>query len=170
MSLLPGTQAPQLLVKTVDNDVWELSKQNPVNFVLIIFYRGLHCPICATYLQDFDKNIKEFNSRGISVISVSGDDKMRAEYAKTTWNIQSLQIGYGQSLSSMRDWGLYVSTSIKDSEPAVFAEPALFLIKPSGEIFYAALTSAPWGRPPVSEILQGVDYVIANNTPTRCIA
>ena len=28
MSLLPGTQAPQLLVKTVDNDVWELSKQN----------------------------------------------------------------------------------------------------------------------------------------------
>ena len=95
---------------------------------------------------------------------------MRAEYAKTTWNIQSLQIGYGQSLSSMRDWGLYVSTSIKDSEPAVFAEPALFLIKPSGEIFYAALTSAPWGRPLTSDILQGVDYVMANNTPTRGIA
>tara|TARA_B100001123_G_scaffold142973_1_gene166225 strand:+ start:384 stop:896 length:513 start_codon:yes stop_codon:yes gene_type:complete len=170
MSLLPGTQAPQLIVKTIDNDVWQLSKQNPVNFVLIIFYRGLHCPICATYLQGFDRNIKEFDTRGISAISVSGDDKIRAEDAQATWNIQSLQIGYGQSLSSMRDWGLYVSTSIKESEPAVFAEPALFLIKPSGKIFYAALTSAPWGRPPISDILQGVDYVIANNTPARGIA
>jgi hypothetical protein len=66
----------------------------------------------------------------------------------------------------MRAWGLFVSAG-RDGEPERFSEPGLFLIKPDGSVYYEALTSMPWGRPHLDDILNGIDYVVRSDYPAR---
>ncbi len=67
----------------------------------------------------------------------------------------------------MRAWGLFVSRSIKDGEPAEFAEPGLFLISPDGTVYYEAVNSMPFGRPQFGDLLQAIDFVTENDYPAR---
>ena len=45
-ALVPNMQAPNLDVSLVNGDTWKLSEISPKSFTMVIFYRGLHCPIC----------------------------------------------------------------------------------------------------------------------------
>ena len=45
--LMPNEQAPVLSLPLVGGGVWTLAEQKPKNFTMVIFYRGLHCPLCA---------------------------------------------------------------------------------------------------------------------------
>lgn len=56
-------------------------------------------------------------------------------------------VGYGQSVASMREWGLFVSKGITDGEPAEFGEPGLFLVRPDSTVYAAVLNTMPFGRP-----------------------
>ena len=60
-----------------------------------------------------------------------------------------------------------MSRAIKEKEPALFSEPGLFLVDPDGTVFYEAVTSAPWGRPRIEDVLNGIDFVLANDYPAR---
>ena len=53
-------KTPNLEVNLINGSSWRLSEQSPENFTLIVFYRGLHCPICKTYLEELQKNISKF--------------------------------------------------------------------------------------------------------------
>lgn len=44
--IIPQTKAPELKVQLVGGEIWDLKEQNPEKFTMIIFYRGLHCPVC----------------------------------------------------------------------------------------------------------------------------
>ena len=46
-SLIPRQPVPALEVPTVGGTGWRLADQKPETFTLVVFYRGLHCPICA---------------------------------------------------------------------------------------------------------------------------
>ena len=35
------------------------------NFDLVVFYRGLHCPICAKYLMELERLMPEFQKRDV---------------------------------------------------------------------------------------------------------
>uniref|UniRef100_UPI00342C7B88 redoxin domain-containing protein n=1 Tax=uncultured Tenacibaculum sp. TaxID=174713 RepID=UPI00342C7B88 len=48
-----------------------MADQNPDNFTLVVFYRGLHCPLCKKYLQQLKKLLSEFEKRGVNVVAVS---------------------------------------------------------------------------------------------------
>jgi len=61
-------------------------------------------------------------------VRVGGDDRGWAERAPGQWGLEKLRIGYGQSIANMREWGLFVANSIRDSEPAQFGEPYLMLV------------------------------------------
>ena len=52
--LKPREAVPALEVETL-NGSWSLADQNPENFTMVVFYRGLHCPICSKYGR---KNMK----------------------------------------------------------------------------------------------------------------
>jgi hypothetical protein len=43
--------------------------------------------------------------------------------------------------------------------PAIFCEPGLFLVKPDGTLFYAALSSARFGRPSSAGMLNATDFI-----------
>jgi len=163
----PQTRAPELEVDTLAGGGWALSDRKPDQFTMIVFYRGVHCPVCTTYIGELQDKLDEFTSRGVDVIAVSGDTRERAERSESEWGLESLTVGYGLSTDVMRDWGLFVSTGIKDEEPSEFGEPGLFLIKPDGSVFFDAINSMPFGRPKLDDMLDGVDFVTENDYPAR---
>lgn len=134
---------------------------------MIVVYRGLHCPICKTYLRDLDARMDDFAARGVDVIAVSTDTGERAEKAQQQWELKRLPVGYGLSIASAREWGLYVSRGIKETEPAEFAEPGIFLVKPDGTLYCASFNTMPFARPSFQDIVTAVDFVTKNNYPAR---
>ncbi len=163
----PQTRAPELEVDTLGNGGWKLSDRKPDRFTMIVFYRGVHCPVCTTYIGELQDKLDDFTSRGVDVIAVSGDTRERAERSKSEWGLDSLTVGYDVSTDVMRDWGLFVSSGIKDEEPDEFGEPGLFLIKPDGSVFFDAINSMPFGRPKLDDMLDAVDFVTENDYPAR---
>ena len=87
---------------------------------MIVFYRGLHCPVCSDFLKQIDNQLKEYKKSNTEVIAISMDNKEKATKAKSTWGIANLKIAFGLSEEKAREWGLYISKSIKESESAVF--------------------------------------------------
>ena len=166
-TLTPRAQAPRLEVQTVDGDRWSLADQAPDAFTMVIFYRGLHCPVCQAYLRELGGKAGQFRSRGVEPVAVSGDARERAGQAKREWEVDGIDVGYGLSIETMREWGLFVSAAITDDEPPQFGEPGLFLIAPHGSVFYEAINSMAFGRPKLDEILAGVDFVAEHDYPAR---
>ena len=167
MTIKPRQPTPPLEAKLLDGSTWHLKNTKPAAFEMIIVYRGLHCPICKTYLGELEAKLPEFSKRGVEVIAISTDNRERAESAKKEWGLNNLRVGYELSIASAREWDLYISRSIRDGEPPEFSEPGLFLVKPDGTLFFASRGSAPWGRPPLDQMLRGIDVATERKMPAR---
>lgn len=163
----PKQNAPQLEFPLLDGSQWRLTEQKPDNFTLLVFYRGLHCPICKRYLQTLQELLPEFEQRGVNVIAVSMDSEKRARLSRQKWAIQNLEIGYQLSEEMVKAWSLYLSAGVKDGEPDIFSEPGLFLIDQNNQVYYSAINSNPWGRPYLPSFVKAVDYIISANYPAR---
>ncbi len=82
MSIKPRIKVPSLSLPTVGGGQFELAQSAPKTFALLVVYRGLHCPICKTYLRDLDRKLGEFEALGVMAIAVSTDTQERAEQSK----------------------------------------------------------------------------------------
>ena len=94
---MPRLKTPNLKLQTVADGNFELSSEVSERGTLICFYRGLHCPICATYLKELEQLTPQFEERGIKTIAVSTDDEERANKMTTRINAKNLRVGYGFS-------------------------------------------------------------------------
>src|SRR5713101_6798671 len=103
MTLKPRQPVPALEFDTVGNGRWTLVAQKPQNFTMVVFYRGLHCPVCRKYTSELNGMIGEFDKRGVSTVITSTDAKGRAEEAKTKWGLPNLTVGYGVSIDKARE-------------------------------------------------------------------
>jgi peroxiredoxin len=167
MTLKPRQPAPQLEVRLLDGSTWRLRDAKPATFEMIVAYRGLHCPLCRTYLGELEAKLPEFSKRGVDIIALSTDSRDRAERAKIEWGLNTLRLGCELSIGSARDWDLYISRAIREGEPPEFSEPGLFLVKPDGTLYYASRGSAAWGRPPIDQMLRGIDIATERKMPAR---
>jgi len=167
MSLRPREKTPDLDIALLDGGRWRLSAAAPPRFTMLVVYRGLHCPVCKTYLGEVQSKLPEFEKRGVQVLALSADSRERAETAKADWGLTALKIGYALPISVARDWGLFISRSIREAEPPEFTEPGLFLVRPDQTLFYMAVANAPWGRPPMDQMLRGLDIAAERNLPAR---
>lgn len=170
--LMPRQPVPVLEVSTVGGGTWKLADQKPESFTMVVVYRGLHCPICSRYLGDLERKLESFQKKGVEVVVISSDGAERAATAKDQWKLPNLTIGYGLDLDVARAWGLYISTSRGQTsagveEPALFAEPGLFLVRPDGTLYFGSVQTMPFARPQFSEVLQALDFVLANDYPAR---
>ncbi len=162
--LMPRQPVPELEVATVGGGIWRLKDQKPENFTMIVFYRGLHCPICSRYLADLNRKVESFAAKGVTTVIISSDGKDRATTTKESWDIGNLTVGYGLDLDKAREWGLYISagigkTSAGVDEPALFNEPGLFLVKPDGTLYFGSVQTMPFARPSFGDLLQAVEFV-----------
>jgi len=75
--LLPRQKTPDLKVPTLDHGNFDLTTDASERGTVICFYRGLHCPICTTYLTEFQKRVADFAERGVATIAISSDGEER---------------------------------------------------------------------------------------------
>lgn len=170
--LMPRQKTPDLAVPLVGGGTFDLAAEAAERGTVVCFYRGLHCPICATYLTEFEKLVGEFAERGIASVAISSDEQERAVAMKDKIGAEQLRFGYDLPLAKAREWGLYISTSrgktsIGIEEPDLFAEPGLFLINPDQTLYYMSVQTMPFVRPHFRELLGAVDFAIEKNYPAR---
>ncbi len=172
MALKPRMPVPALEIETVGGGRWRLRDQAPDNFTMIVAYRGQHCPICKTYLQELNRSAGKFAERGVNVLVVSTDDAQRARATREDWELSALTVGYGLSVEEAREWGLYISsgrgkTSVGIEEPALFNEPGVYLIRPDGTLYASSIATMPFARPHFRDVLAALDVIIAKDYPAR---
>ncbi len=166
--LLPAQPVPDFTLPMTDGGKFQLSQRLGDNFTLLLFYRGVHCPICRMQLRDLQGHLAAFAKRGITVVAISMDNKERAQKAAEQWEVDDLMIGYGLEEARARALGLYISSGRPGSdEPSVFSEPALLLVKPDQALYFASIQSMPFTRPSLDQLLQGLDYAIESKYPAR---
>ena len=170
--LVPRQAVPTLQVPTLAHGSFDLRDEKPAQFTMVVFYRGLHCPICTKYLLELGRLQSEFEQRGVHMIAVSGDNRERAQAMFDKLSAPNLRFCYGLALSAAREWGLSISTSrgvtsIGIEEPALFSEPGLFLVRPDGTLYYAAVQTMPFARPHFDELLGAIDFAVAKDYPAR---
>jgi len=163
----PRQAAPDLTVPLPDGGSYRLADSRPDEFTMLVFFRGLHCPVCHAQLRELDRRLGELTERGIELIAVSGESAERAEQLIREWELQHLRVAHGLDEEQMRAWGLFVSRGRNEDEPALFNEPAVFLIRPDGSVYYEAILSMPVGRPRLDDLLGGIDFWTANAYPAR---
>lgn len=163
----PKHKAPKLQFPLVNGNTFELGKEAPEHFTLIVFYRGLHCPVCKKYLQQLEELLPDFEKRGVNVVAVSMDSEKRARLSRKDWELKNLALGYDLNAETAKSWGLFMSEGIKDAEPDVFSEPGLFLIDNQTEVYYSSITSNPWGRPYLPSFLEAIDFILDKKYPAR---
>lgn len=164
---VPTEPAPPLAVELVGGGRFVLADARPGRFTLVVFYRGWHCPICRGYLAQLDRAVEELASLGVEVVAVSGDDEARARRSVAEWGLERLRVGYGQSVSSMRGWGLFVSKGVKEPEPDYFGEPGVFLINADGTVYMVAINSMPAARPRIEDLVGAIRFFVERDYPAR---
>jgi peroxiredoxin len=170
--LIPRQPVPPLDVATLDGTRFVLGVSSAPKFDMIVFYRGLHCPVCAKYLTELERLVPEFEQRGVRPIAISSDGEERAHEMAKKINRQRLSMGYGLPLASARQWGLTISTScgktsIGIEEPAMFSEPGLFLVRPDGTLYWGSTQTMPFARPHFDDILGALDWAFKNDYLAR---
>lgn len=163
----PRQPAPALTVPLLSGETFDLAARSPEHFTMVVFFRGLHCPVCQGQLRELDRRLGELAERGIEVVAVSGETEERTQQLHDEWKLGDLALGHSLTEEAMRRWGLFISTGIGDAEPAQFNEPGLFLVTPDAVLYYASILSMPVGRPKLDELLGGIDFWTENDYPAR---
>ena len=161
----PGTPMPAFRVRGVSGE--ELSIDRADSWELVVVYRGKHCPLCSRYLSTLNRLLDDFRSLGIRVIALSADPREKAESqaAEESWRFP---IGYDLTVDQMRLLGLYVSAPRSPKETdRPFSEPGLFLVNPQGRLHVVDVSNAPFARPDLQTLLDGLRFLLANDYPVR---
>lgn len=134
---------------------------------LVIVYRGLHCPICKSYLAQLQELEAAFNEAGVDVVAVSGDPEDKAQAMADEKGL-GIAMGYGLSVDQMAALGVYVSDPRSPQETdRPFPEPGLFVVNGEGAIQMVDVSNAPFLRPDLQGVLNGIKFVRANDYPIR---
>lgn len=171
-ALTPRQPVPALNVPLTSGGRFVLGASPGERFDMVVFYRGLHCPICAKYLMELERLVPEFAKRGVQVVAVSSDTAERAQAMAEKISARQLPVGHSLSLQSARQWGLYISTSrgktsIGIDEPELFSEPGVFIVRPDGTLYYGSTQTMPFARPAFQDLLGAIDFAIAKDYPAR---
>jgi len=166
-NLIPGEKTPSLALETLNNNLWSISDNINKSKSMIVFYRGLHCPVCAEFLKLLDTQLQDYKKSNTEVIVVSMDNKEKAVKAKNEWDLKNLNIAYGLSEEKAREWNLYISKSIKKTESDIFCEPGLFIIKEDGSLYLVNTSNMPWARPDISSLPAKLVFAEEKNYPVR---
>lgn len=170
--LVPRKKTPALTLDTVAHGRFDLDAITAERGVILCFYRGLHCPLCAKYLAELEKQTPAFAERGVETLAISTDGEERARPMAEKVGADALRVAYGLTLGEARDWGLYISTgrgktSAGVEEPERFAEPGVFMVQPGRVLYWASVQSMPFVRPNFAEMVQALDFIIEKSYPAR---
>lgn len=174
--LMPRLPVPSLRVPLAGGGVYDLQEDTPELFSMIVFYRGLHCQQCETYLGELERLLPEFAKRGISSVAISCDERGRAETSKSNWGLTRTRVGYDLDLKTARRWGLFLTEGRPRPaglpEPPWCCEPALYLVAPDKTLWFSAVQNMAFARPRFADVIDGFEFLFAKGyfTEKECVA
>lgn len=134
---------------------------------MVVVYRGLHCPLCKTYLSRLEDLNGRYHDMGLDVVAVSGDPEEKAQAMADELGL-TVPVGYGLSADQMRALGLYVSEPRGPGETdRPFPEPGVFVINDAGLLQIVDISNAPFARPDLEALAGGLEFIRANDYPIR---
>jgi peroxiredoxin len=134
---------------------------------MVVVYRGKHCPLCRRYLKALDDLLEDFRSIGTEVVAVSGDpkDKAESEVTEEGWRFP---VAYDLNPEQMRTLGLYISEPRSPQETdRLFPEPGLFVVNPEGLAHIIDVSNAPFARPDLQGVVNGLKFIRERGYPIR---
>lgn len=163
--LSPGAPMPAINLPTADGGELQLGGEG--RWQVAVIYRGRHCPLCRKYLKALDGLLEDFRGIGAEVIAVSGDprDRAHAEAKEENWRFP---VACELSQEQMRELGLYISEPRSAQETdRPFPEPGLFVTNPEGRVHIVDISNAPFARPDLQGLLNGLKFIQEKNYPIR---
>jgi peroxiredoxin len=163
--LQAGSEFPSLTVPKAGGGEIKLGGNG--GWQMLVVYRGKHCPQCRKYLKGLGGLLDDYKATSVSIAVVSGDpkEKAEAEIVEEGWHFP---VGYALSQDQMRKLGLYISNPRSPEETdRPFPEPGLFVINPEGKAQIIDISNAPWSRPDLANILNGIRMIKERNYPIR---
>ena len=164
---LPGRPFPAIDLPRVGGGRIANAIFAEADITVLNVYRGLHCPRCRRQLTDFLEHMTDFLAAGAQIVSISTDPRDRAEQAVQDWGLGDMPVGYDLTIAAARECGLYISRSIREAEPALFVEAALFIVQRDGTLWGAAINTFPFLRPTAEQILDALDMRRTRTYPPR---
>ena len=164
-TLQAGQSLPAITLPLTGGGEVQLNKND--SWRLIVVYRGKHCPICKTYLGGLNGMLDDLAAAAIEVLAISGDPKEKAvtEAEKEGWKFP---VAYDLSVEQMQALGLYVSDPRSPEETdRPFPEPGLFGVNPEGQLQIIDVSNAPFARPDLKMVLNGLKFVMDKDYPIR---
>ncbi len=161
MTIKTGEKLPQLELPLVGGGTKALGDPAGARFIVLVFYRGLHCLRCNPYLNLYEAMLPEFEALGAEVIAVSVDVRAKAEQSYAEWGLKNLKMAYGFPIADAPAWGLYVTDGTRPQDPPQFVEPALFITGPDGALDHGIINTAQRLRPDPAAVLDHLKDRIA---------
>ena len=169
MTALPAGKAfPKIEIPKLGGGTVVLGvPQGGRDWQMVVIYRGLHCPLCKKYLAQLEEMQAGFHEIGIDIVVASGDPEEKAQ-AMVDEKMLSLPMGYDLSVDQMRTLGVYISDPRSPKETdRPFPEPGLFVINGDGLIQMLDVSNAPFLRPDLQSVLNGIKFIRDNAYPIR---
>lgn len=137
---------------------------------MVVVYRGKHCPLCRKYLDELQALLPRACALGVDVMAISADpcERAAAQVQETGWEFP---VACGLTVEQMKQLGLYVSAPRSPQETdRPFAEPALFVINPQARLQVITVSNAPYSRPALDQVFDGIEFVQSKDYPIRGMA
>lgn len=134
---------------------------------LLVIYRGQHCPKCKDYLAGLEELRTGFANAGITVVVASADSSAQAKQFLDEIGYGGLA-AFGMTIPQMQSLGLYLSDPRDPPETDhVFPEPGLFYVDDAGVLSLVDISSAPFLRPDLQSVLDGIIFTRSKGFPIR---
>lgn len=165
LKLAAGSTLPALTLAVVAGGECDLAA--PGCWRMIVVYRGKHCPLCRQYLDQLQAMLDDFSGLEVDVVAISADPRDKAA-AQVEEQGLSFPVGYGLDVPRMFSLGLYVSAPRSPEETdRPFAEPGLFVLNPEGRLQIIDVSNAPFSRPALKDVLDGLKFIQGKDYPIR---
>ncbi|ETX16140.1 thioredoxin peroxidase [Roseivivax halodurans JCM 10272] len=167
-SIAPDQPFPELTLPRLGGG--ELALGTPsegYDWQFVVVYRGLHCPICKDYLRQIETLKSRYHELGVEIVAVSADPEEKAQAFVDETGI-SIPVAYDLSIEDMHRLGLFVSDPRSPEETdRPFAEPGHFVINEHGKLQIVEIANAPFVRPDLQRLADGIEFVREKGYPVR---
>ena len=168
-TLIPDTTFPDMSVPTLTDGNVTVGAANEKrgDWQLIVVYRGKHCPICKSYLTELNGMLDNFAAINVDVLAMSADPEEKAQASADDIGYNGV-IGYDLSPEQMARLGVFISDPRSPEETdRPFAEPATFVVRDDGKLQIVDVSNAPFARPALKGLLDGLTFIRQKNYPVR---
>lgn len=136
-------------------------------WVMVIVYRGDHCPRCKAYVAKLETLAPSYAERGVELLLVSSDPEHVAQRTIDN-NGWTLPVAHSLTEENCHRLSLYQTEHESGYELAgYYAEPGLFLVNPDGLTQSLERSNSPSIRPDLEVVLDGIIGTQERNLPIR---